>query len=302
MITLNNIPYKVLKYGPIPVAKMLIRSMYMNQRLTFETGPKELHTELTYLSKFVLTGGSPGRIMRAAKLLDNAESHYAEERGIAWMHGYFNGIEMSGVASQMGPGAVSITVPEMINAYRVSHPNDKNLAIARAGTSGALHPKLKEGDFVVTTKGVKREKTSSIIMSPFYRPHSSPEMVDALYEAAMEHKLETQSVYKGPTQTTDEIYLNSIDQKVVWNWMRRFFDYNGLLAVSMENTALAAEAAAHDILFDMNILHGEVLVISDNPLAESLNQAWYHENMAKVEERHLLTVFSALEKIARSGF
>lgn len=222
--------------------------------MTFDTGDKTCHLEIGYAHPYVLTAGSPGRIKRIAPYLDN-HIIIESDRGLVTVHGYYKGLPITAFSTGMGPASVSITLPEIIEAC-----DDDNMIILRLGTAGGLQQYLNIGDFVITTRVQRAESTSSKIMGRGYKAIASPEVVSALENVTNNLKADFQQVYTGSARVTDDIY---------WDAAAHRTKKTSVLAVSMEASVIFALRDWYNQNDGRNIQAGELLVISDNVVAET---------------------------------
>lgn len=260
--------------------------------VTFQTGGPSAHLGITYAHPNVLCGGSPGRIRDIAEYLKNPEV-IESRRGLVTVHGTYDGIPITAFSTGMAPGSVSITMPEVIEAY-----DGRDMAFLRLGTAGGLHPKTNVGDFVITTNVDRRESTSDKIMGPLYTARASPEAVSILTAVANELKQPIQQVHVGPSMVTDELYFFNqwLQNRYAGNEELRQAEIPDVLAVSMEFSVICALRDRYNMDFDKNIKTGNLLAISDVPLSteDRVDQTGFEGLMELVENVQIRTGLETL--------
>ena len=261
----------------------------MRRWITFNTGSESYHLGIRYVHPNVLTGGDPDRIRKIASYLKETETTC--RRGLVTVHGSYKGLPITAFSTGMGPSSVDITLPEVIEAC-----DDSDMLIIRIGTAGGLQPHLNIGDFVVTTEVERAETTSDKIMGHGYRAVASSDVQNALVRAADGCKLPFQKVYVGHTKVTDEIYFDALASKAAANGQA--------LAVSMEASVIFALRDRYNRDNGRKIRAGELLVISNNNVAEVAEPADAVESpRAKklIEDAHIKAGLETLVAMREKG-
>ena len=270
----------------------------MRRRFTFNTGETTYHLGITHAHPNVVSGGSPGRIKKIATYLDSPDSKpeiIESDRGLVTVHGTYNGLAITCFSTGMGPASVSITMPEIIEAC-----DDDDMIFIRIGTSGGLQQQLNIGDFVASTWFQRAESTCDKIMGKGYRAESDTLVTEALVTAALSTKMEYQQVYKGPTRVTDDIYFDALETKQRASEQP---DHNGILAVSMEGSVYCALRDRYNKDDHRTIHVGELLVISDNVVANDkhIDLTQFKKRQPEIEDTHIRAGLEALVALRRAS-
>lgn len=238
----------------------------MRRWVTFKT-PKMSHLDIERANPYVLTGGSPGRMLQIAEQLDKVdETVKSDYRGLVTVNGEYKGVPITAFSTGMGPASVSIVMPELIEACDSDY-----MVFVRVGTSGGLKDYLNAGDFVITTEAERHESTSDKIMYPGYRAFSNGDVRQTLLKRASLCSQGSAKVYEGRTKVVDDIYFDALNSAGE--------DHGDLLAVSMEFSVICALRDRYnrdDPTGPRRIKAGNLLMVSDNLVKEG---------DAKVEDR-----------------
>lgn len=255
----------------------------MRRTYTFNTGDIMYHLGISFSHPNVVSGGSPGRIRKVQGFLDSGSTLVESDRGLVTVHGSYNGLLVTGFSTGMGPSSVSITLPEVIESCDADDMN-----IIRLGTSGGLQKYLNIGDFVASTWYDRAESTCDKIMGSGYHAESDAEVRKALINCAAAAKKEYQTVYEGPTRTTDDIYFDALDSKSRLN--------KALLAVSMEGSVYCAIRDRYNRDNGRRIKVGELMLVSDNIAAEAdhIDAREFKQRQQETEEALILAGLEAL--------
>ncbi len=255
----------------------------MRRYMTFETGEKSAHLEISYAHPNVISGGHNGRIRRIAPLLSTPEI-IESDRGLVTVHGTYKGIPITAFCTGMGPSSVAITLPEVIEAC-----HDDNMIIVRAGTAGALQKNLNVGDLVITDRVERRETLSYEIASWEHSELCADKNVmQALMTNANLLKREFQHVSSGHTRTVQELYLNAMRAQKE--------DHGDAQAVSMEFSIYCALRELYNKVQKRNIQVGELFLISDAPVKNegAIDMGEYLTMKLELEEIHLRTCLETI--------
>lgn len=260
----------------------------MKRYVTFNTGDTTYHLGIRHANPSILSGGSPGRIRKIAKYLENTEL-IESDRGLVTVHGTYKGMPITAFSTGMGPASVSITLPEIIEAC-----DDPNMIILRLGTSGGIKRHLNIGDLVITTDVLRFENTSDKIMGPNYHAESDKDVREALQNAAEKNKASFQKVYVGQTAVTNDIYFHALDTKEE--------DYGDALAIAMEFSVYCALRDRYNRDYDKKIKVGNLLTVSDAIFGEHENfdVKEFESKKTEIEDAHIKIGLETL-RMMRNG-
>ncbi|NTV24343.1 MAG: nucleoside phosphorylase [Nanoarchaeota archaeon] len=240
---------------------------------------------MVHANPYVLSGGDPSRIEALAQYLDNPVPIWSRRKHFT-VHGYYKGVPITAFNTGMGPGSVSATLPEIIEACA-----SPDMVFLRLGTSGALQSYLNVGDLVVTEDVEKHESTSDKIVGPGAIAVADANVMAALAIGANSVKHGFQTVYSGRTVVTDELYWFN-------KQLKEKKDHGNNLAVSMEFSAYCAERDAYNREFGYNIQTGEILTISDIVVPhEHRDRIDFEERQPLIEASLLLAGLEAIVAI-----
>lgn len=197
------------------------------------------------LARRVLVVGDPGRVAKAATLLDDARQVGANREYVTYT-GSFDGTPVSVASHGVGAAGAAVSFEELCRggAERV----------IRAGTAGGLQPEVRDGSLVIATAAVREEGVTRHLVPLSYPAVADADVVTALRDRAASGDLE---VHSGVVLTSDCFYplpVLGVDHEL---WQRA-----GCVAVEMEMAALLVIAAQH------GVPAGGILAIDGNPLAE----------------------------------
>ncbi|MCM1151903.1 MAG: nucleoside phosphorylase [Alistipes sp.] len=118
-----------------------------------------LHLRPEQLADIVILVGDPGRVALVAEYFDNIECKVSN-REFNTVTGYYKGRRMSVLSTGIGIGNIDISATELdalVNvdfATRQEKAEKKRLTLVRLGTSGAIQPDIKVGDFLFSRTSV----------------------------------------------------------------------------------------------------------------------------------------------------
>ncbi len=268
--------------------------------VTFDGGENSVHLGISSAHPNVLCAGSAGRVELIARYLVNSTTILSDRKHVT-VHGTYQGVPITAFSTGMSPGSVSITLPEVVEAYQ-----GRKMNIIRIGTSGGLHPSLKVGDFVIANRILPWETTSEKIMERGYVPVPSPEVVEALRLTAQENhgdsSLLSQKVHVGGKITTDELYWTNLrlKKRYAHNPTLREEELGDTLAISMELSAICAIRDRYNRDYGKEIRAGGIVTVSDLPLSpdDRIDQGNFGEIMKKIEQQQIVIGLEALVKLA----
>jgi uridine phosphorylase len=147
------------------------------------------------LAPFVLLPGDPGRVEKIAKIWDSYKE-VAYHREFHSVTGFYHSTTISCLSTGIGSPSTAIAVEE---AARIGCHT-----FIRVGSTGAIQPRIKPGDLIISLAGVKLEGTSSRYVQENYPSFAHYEVVLALIEAC--EKLGFR-YHLGITASTDSFYV-----------------------------------------------------------------------------------------------
>lgn len=178
-------------------------------------------------AKTVLMPGDPLRAKFIAETFLEKAILVNNVRGIGGYTGFYQGKEVSVMASGMGMPSMGIYSYELFQFYDVDH-------IIRIGTAGAIRADLKVRDIVV---GMAACTNSSFVkqyqLPGDYAPIASYRMLETAVNTAKKQGVE---LVVGNLYSSDTFYDEREDSLLRWQKM-------GVLAVEMEAAALYINAA-----------------------------------------------------------
>lgn len=178
-------------------------------------------------AKTVLMPGDPLRakfiaetFLEKARLVNNV-------RGIGGYTGFYQGKEVSVMASGMGMPSMGIYSYELFHFYEVDH-------IIRIGTAGAIRADLKLRDVVAGMGACTNSSFAKQYQLPGdYAPNCSYRMLQTAVDTAKQQGID---LIVGNLYSSDTFYDEREDSLLRWQKM-------GVLAVEMEAAALYMNAA-----------------------------------------------------------
>ena len=118
-----------------------------------------LHLKPEQLADIVILVGDPGRVAMVASFFDKQECSVSN-REFNTVTGTYKGKRMTVLSTGIGIGNIAFSVPELdalanvVFATRQEKTEKRQLTLVRLGTSGALQPDIKVGDFVFARTSV----------------------------------------------------------------------------------------------------------------------------------------------------
>jgi len=188
------------------------------------------------LAPRILLCGDPGRAEKVAARFSRIRVE-RRNREFVTLTGSYRGRPMTVMGTGIGPDNTEIAVVEL--AQIVADP-----VLVRIGTCGALQPRIRLGDMVITTGALRLENTSTFFVPEGYPAVAHHEVVRALAEAAAALRLRH---HVGITATAPGFY--GAQSRRVPGFEPRFKDLPGDLArlnvlnMEMEASALLTLAA-----------------------------------------------------------
>ncbi len=117
-----------------------------------------IHLRPDQLRDNIILVGDPGRVDMVASYFDTID-YTVQSREFRAIAGTYRGKELMCISHGIGPDNIEIVVTELDALANVDFntrtvkPGHRTLTMVRIGTSGALQPELRIGDFVMAEKG-----------------------------------------------------------------------------------------------------------------------------------------------------
>jgi uridine phosphorylase len=229
-----------------------------------------LHLRPEQLADTVILVGDPGRVAMVSGFFDKKECEVSN-REFRTVTGSYKGKRMTVLSTGIGIGNIDISVTELdalanVNfATRQEKPEKRRLTLLRLGTSGALQPDIKVGDFVFSRTSVGfdgllnyykgRNEVCDLAIERAFIEHTGwnellpkPYFIDAdkaLFEHFRDVTVEGITVAAPGFYGPQGRWVRLQPQDVQLNEKIESFDYNGrrITNFEMEGSALAGLAA-----------------------------------------------------------
>ncbi len=229
-----------------------------------------LHLRPEQLADTVILVGDPGRVAMVSGFFDKKECEVSN-REFRTVTGSYKGKRMTVLSTGIGIGNIDISVTELDAlanvdfATRQEKPEKRRLTLLRLGTSGALQPDIKVGDFVFSRTSVGfdgllnyykgRNEVCDLAIERAFIEHTGwnellpkPYFIDAdkaLFEHFRDVTVEGITVAAPGFYGPQGRWVRLRPQDVQLNEKIESFDYNGrrITNFEMEGSALAGLAA-----------------------------------------------------------
>ncbi len=229
-----------------------------------------LHLRPEQLADTVILVGDPGRVAMVSGFFEHKECE-VENREFRTVTGIYKGKRMTVLSTGIGIGNIDISVTELDAlanvdfATRQEKPEKRRLTLVRLGTSGALQPDIRVGDFVFarTSLGFDgllnyykgRNEVCDLAMERAFIAHTGwnellpkPYFIDAdktLFEHFRDATVEGITVAAPGFYGPQGRWVRLQPQDPQLNEKIESFDYNGrrITNFEMEGSALAGLAA-----------------------------------------------------------
>ncbi len=229
-----------------------------------------LHLRPEQLADTVILVGDPGRVAMVSGFFEHKECEVAN-REFRTVTGTYKGKRMTVLSTGIGIGNIDISVTELDAlanvdfATRQEKPEKRHLTLVRLGTSGALQPDIRVGDFVFarTSLGFDgllnyykgRNEVCDLAMERAFIAHTGwnellpkPYFIDAdktLFEHFRDATVEGITVAAPGFYGPQGRWVRLQPQDPQLNEKIESFDYNGrrITNFEMEGSALAGLAA-----------------------------------------------------------
>lgn len=179
------------------------------------------------IAPLVLMPGDPKRAARIAEEFLADAKLVSEVRGIGCYTGTYEGVPMSVMASGMGVPSISIYATELYRFYGVKR-------IIRVGTAGAILPKVKVRDVIISTASHSNSSAHGLLI-PGLTVSFAPTFDLLRGAVAAAEQITDVTVHVGPTYCSDHFYFSQP------GWIQGLADL-GTLAVEMEAVGLYGAA------------------------------------------------------------
>ena len=215
------------------------------------------------VSTIALLPGDPFRVPLIAEHLAEVRevAHNREHRTVV---GTYQGHEITATSTGMGCPSTAIAVEELARVGVTS--------FIRVGSTGALQPRVRPGDLVVSEGSFRNDGTSDAYVPKGYPAVPDLEITHRLRdEAVREAEGHSFAVHSGLNVTDDAFYAESPD------WTRRMTEM-GMLNVEMESAALFVVARQRGLRAGMicsvssNLVEGTSVYDAHDQLAAG----WHH--------------------------
>jgi uridine phosphorylase len=158
-------------------------------------GPREhIRCQAGDVAEYVLLPGDPGRVPAIAKHLQDAR-HVASSREFTTYTGRLDGTPVTVTSTGIGGPSTAIAIEELVQLGART--------FIRVGTCGAMHPDAHVGDLIVASGAVRDEGTTRQYAPLEHPAVASPDVVQALRNAAAARGLRH---HVGVVHTTDSFY------------------------------------------------------------------------------------------------
>jgi len=223
--------------------------------------------EVDRLNPYILTGGSPGRIEKVVKFLQNSTT-IKSERGHIVVNGLYDDIRVSAVSIGMGPSSAAILLPEIIESAE-----GKFIVMLRLGTAGSLQPYVKKGHLHIPTAAVRDEGATQAIVGPEYPAVASLEIIPIMVAAAEKYGYKlNENLWLGPVHTKDDLYFKETPQfsprrNELLSRLRAYKEM-GVVSSEMEFSTYCILRDYYERYLNKRILTGCILAIISEPQEE----------------------------------
>lgn len=156
------------------------------------------------ITPYILNAGSPERIRILSTLLDDPEIH-VPRRGLTWVRGHYEDIEILGFTSGMGVGSMGITLSEVMT---LALEKDEKVHIIRVGTSGALQPYIPPLSLIIPTAVVRDESATDKVIYREYPADMDPLIYLSILKTAVNEGYKMgENLFIGKTHSKDDLYF-----------------------------------------------------------------------------------------------
>ncbi|MEM2908077.1 MAG: hypothetical protein QXP65_02610 [Candidatus Hadarchaeales archaeon] len=240
------------------------------EKITFRTADgKAYHLEIDRINPNILTAGSPGRVLKVAEYLDDAEV-IEGDRKMTVVNGRYKGLPVSAFATGMGPASTAVVLPEAIEAA------EGPIVMLRLGTSGSLQPFVKVGHLVISSGVVRDEMTTRAAVGPEYPAVADPALLPVMVAAAEKHNYKLgEKLWVGIIHAKDDLYFVETPQfspsKELMTAKLASYRRMGVLASEMEFSVYCIMRDFYEGRRDDRVMVGNLLaVIASAPEVEAV--------------------------------
>ncbi len=191
------------------------------------------------IARYIINAGSPRRIEILYTLLEDAKIH-TPRRGLKWVRGTHDGVDILGFTSGMGVGSMGITLAEVM---ALSLETNNKVHIIRVGTSGPFQQYIPPYSVIIPTAVVRDESVSNKVIYSEYPADMDPVIYLSLTKASIKKGLRLGSnLFLGKTHSKDDLYFyegyhNSPIGEEHYKKFKAYRDI-GVLATEMEASLL----------------------------------------------------------------
>ncbi|MFW6009610.1 MAG: hypothetical protein ACOCP8_10140 [archaeon] len=243
----------------------------MNKGITFENDKGEkYHIEVDKVNPYLISAGSPKRIEKISKHLDNSKI-YEGSRKLTIVNGEYKNTPITAFTTGMGPASVSIVLPEIIELGK------GDLTILRIGTAGTLQSNIKKGDIVISMGTVRDENTTTALIGKEYPSISNFELLPIIIHNSIKQNYKLgENLWKGIHHVKDDLYFkefpDSSPSKEKIKQKLESYKRMGVSATSMEFSVYTILRDYYNMKREGNISVGCLLGIIANPIIEKTSE------------------------------
>jgi uridine phosphorylase len=179
-----------------------------------------------HLTPYALLVGDPNRVRDTAPLMSDVRE-IGNNREYLTMTGTYAGQRLTVASHGIGAGGANVCFMELLKGgVRV---------LIRAGTCGAMHTEIDDGDLIIATGAVREDAATEHLMPLAYPAVADRQVVNALVQAARRHGYDDPHVGLLVSQAN---FYPSAMRPAPWE---KYVGY-GVLGVEMEMSALLVVA------------------------------------------------------------
>jgi uridine phosphorylase len=247
--------------------------IYMNSEKVLPV----LRVNVADLTTSALVVGDPQRAAAAAEYLDDVIElgFYREYRTFK---GTYSGVPITISSHGVGAAGASICFEELMQGGVKT--------IIRAGTCGAMHKDIEDGELVIGTGAIREDGTSEKLVPIAYPAIADRHIISALVDAA--GGAQDSSIHTGIVLTQSHFY-----DGILPNTIPMWLDANmGIIAVEMELATLLVIASIYGV-------QAGGIFTSDGNMTQDADPLVYDPHRREVEEGVEKIIKVSLEALVR---
>ncbi|GLP95894.1 uridine phosphorylase [Paraferrimonas sedimenticola] len=240
-------------------------------------------TEQLQGARLAILPGAPERVEKIAHCLDRAE-HLASQREFCVYRAEIEGRPVVVCSTGIGGPSTSIAIEELAQMGIKT--------FMRVGTTGAIQPKVKVGDLIISQASVRLDGASHHFAPGSYPAASDFYATQALVEAAKQLELKA---HVGITASSDTFYpgqerYDTYSGRVLPEWQGSLKQWQqlGVLNYEMESATLFTQCAALGL--QAGCVAGVLVNRGGGEFPDSAS-------IAQAEERAIATVIAASKRL-----